>query len=70
MLASAATPKPVIAKLNQSLVKVLANADLRERFAQQGVEAESSTPEQFAARLKADIARWGKIIKAAGIQGE
>lgn len=70
MLVPAATPKTIITKLNQNAVKALGNADLREKFAQQGLEAESSTPEQFAARIKQEIARWGKIIKAAGIQAE
>jgi tripartite-type tricarboxylate transporter receptor subunit TctC len=70
MLAPAATPKTIIAKLNQSVVKALGNADLRDKLAQQGVEVESSTPEQFAAMVKQEIARWGKIIKAAGIRAE
>ena len=70
MLAPAATSKTIVAKLNRSTVKVLGNADLRDKLAQQGVEAESSTPEQFAAMVKQEVARWGKIIKAAGIQAE
>ena len=70
MLAPAATPKGVVAKLNKTAVKALGSADLRNKFAQQGVEAESSTPEQYAATVKQEIARWEKIIKAAGIQGE
>ncbi len=70
MLAPAATPKPIIAKLNQSVAKALATAELRDRFAQQGVEVESDTPEQFSALLKGELTRWGKIIRAAKIQGE
>ena len=70
MLAPAATPKFIIANLNQNAVKALGNADLRDKLAQQGVEAESSTPEQFAAMVKQEIARWGKFIKAAGIRAE
>lgn len=70
MLVPAATPKTIIAKLNQGTVKVLGNADLRDKLAQQGVEAESSAPEQFGARVKLEVARWGKIIKAAGIRAE
>ena len=67
MLAPAAAPRIIITKLNQSVVKALGNADLRDKLAQQGVEVESSTPEQFTAIVKQEIARWGKIIKAAGI---
>jgi tripartite-type tricarboxylate transporter receptor subunit TctC len=70
MLVPAATSKTIIAKLNQSAVKALGNADLRDKLAQQGVEAESSTPEQFGALVKQEVARWGKFIKAAGIQAE
>jgi len=70
MLVPGATPKPVVTRLNQSLVKVLASADVRDKFLQQGVDAESSSPDKFAALLKQEIDRWGKIIKAAGIRGE
>lgn len=52
MLVPAATPKAVISKLNQDVVKVLGAAGLRQKLAQQGVEVESGTPEQFAARLR------------------
>jgi tripartite-type tricarboxylate transporter receptor subunit TctC len=70
MLLPAAAPKTVVAKLNQSATKVLGTPDLREKFAQQGVDAESSTPEQLTALVKEEVGRWGKIIKAAGIQPE
>lgn len=70
LLAPAATPKPIIAKLNQSVAQALAGAELRDRFAQQGVEVEASTPEQFSALLRKEIPRWAQIIKAAKIQGE
>ena len=43
---------------------------VRERFAQQGVEVEASTPEQFTALLQKELPRWAQIIKAAKIQGE
>lgn len=52
MLVSATASKTVISKLNQSTVRVLGTASLREKLTQQGVEVESSTPEQFAARLR------------------
>ena len=70
MLAPAATPKPIIARLNQAVVKGLATIELRDKFAQQGVEVEPSTPEQFSALLHRELARWAKIIRAAKIQGE
>lgn len=52
MLVPAATPNTVISKLNQSTVKVLGGAGLREKLAQQGVEVEAGSPEQFSARLR------------------
>jgi len=70
MLAPAATPKSIIAILNQSIVKALTGLELRDKFLQQGLEVESSTPEQFSALLQKELARWTVIIKAARIQGE
>lgn len=70
MLAPAATPRPIIAKLNQNIAKALASVDLRDKLGQQGLEIESSSSDQFSAMLKREVARWGKIIKAAKIQGE
>jgi tripartite-type tricarboxylate transporter receptor subunit TctC len=70
LLAPAATPKPIIAKLNQGVIKALGSADLRDKFAPLGLEIESGTPGQFSVMLKQEVARWGKIIKAAKIQGE
>jgi tripartite-type tricarboxylate transporter receptor subunit TctC len=70
MLAPAATPKAVVAKLNQSAIKILGSPDLRSKFAQEGLDAEPGSPDQFTAQVKQDIVRWGRIIKAAGIQPE
>lgn len=70
MLAPAATPKSIIAILNQSIVKALTGVELRDKFLQQGLEVESSTPKQFSALLQKELARWTVIIKAARIQGE
>ena len=70
MLAPAAVPGPAIAKLHRASVDALSTADVREKLLQQGVEPESGSPERFAAMLKAEVDRWGKIITAAGIRGE
>jgi tripartite-type tricarboxylate transporter receptor subunit TctC len=67
MFAPAATPKPIIARLNKEVVATLATADMREKLAQTGVDAESSTPEQLGQLLRSDVAKWAKIIKAQGI---
>jgi tripartite-type tricarboxylate transporter receptor subunit TctC len=66
----ATAPKTIVAKLNESAANVLRGPDLREKFAQQGVDAESSSPEQLTVLLQKEVVRWGKIIKAARIQPE
>ena len=70
VLAPSAVPKPVLAKLSHATAKAVASADVRDKLAQQGVDAESSTPGEVSALLKREIARWTKIIKAAGIRPE
>jgi tripartite-type tricarboxylate transporter receptor subunit TctC len=69
IFAPAATPAPIIARLNLSVVKALGTAALREKLSAQGLEVESSTPEQLNNRLRRDIDKWKKIIKTAGIAG-
>lgn len=60
-------PADVVAKLNSAVRKVMASPDTRKRMLDAGLEPESSTPEQLAERLKADVARLGKIIRDAEI---
>lgn len=66
----AATPKDVIERLNSEVRKVLGMADLRERFATQGIESSGSTPEELSAILSGEVAQWAEVIKAAGIRIE
>jgi tripartite-type tricarboxylate transporter receptor subunit TctC len=68
--APAATPKPVIAKLNEGIVKALNSADLRERLAQQAVDPIPSTPEECMAHAKSEMARWAKVIEEAHVPKE
>jgi tripartite-type tricarboxylate transporter receptor subunit TctC len=67
LFAPSGTPKAIITRLNQEIVKALAVPDMREKLAQTGVNAESSTPAQLGQLLRSDVAKWAKIIKAAGI---
>ena len=67
MFAPAGTSKAILTRLNQEIVKALAMPEMREKLAQTGVDAESSTPEQLGQLLRSDVAKWAKIIKAAGI---
>ena len=66
----AGTPQPVIGRLNAELVKIMRAPDVVERFAGLGVESLSSTPEELTALVKAEIASFGKLIKAAGIKAD
>lgn len=66
LLAPAGTPKDVITRLNAEFNKALQNADLRKALGDQGADAAGGTPEQFAAVIRDDIPRWGKVVKDSG----
>lgn len=66
----AKTPKAVIAKLNTEIIKALSAQDLKDLFFSLGLAPASNTPEQFGAYIKSEIAKWEKIIKAAGAKAE
>lgn len=66
MFAPAATPAPVVTRLNQALVKVLADAEVKKKLAEQGAEPYSETPAQFAAFIQAEAAKWSKVVKESG----
>jgi len=73
LFAPKGTPADVIAKLNAATVQALADANVRARFAELGLDVaarEQQTPEGLAAFNKAEIGKWWPIIKAAGIRGE
>ena len=62
------TPPAVIARLNAEIAKVMQSAEMKKALLAQGVEARTSTPEQFGAMIKSETAKWGKIIADAGIK--
>ena len=68
VLLPAGSPKNVVDKLHADTVKALADADVKKRFADLGVEAVSSTPGEFAAFIKAEMAKYEKLIKEANIK--
>jgi len=70
VLAPAGTPRDIVAKLNTELVRVINLPDVRKQLADQGYEPAGTTPEQFAEYIKTEIAKWTRVIKAAGLKAE
>jgi tripartite-type tricarboxylate transporter receptor subunit TctC len=70
ILGPAGLPKPIVAKLEQDIIDALRAPDVRERLAAQLVEPIGTTSEQFGVIMKAEVAKWEKIIKAANLRVE
>ena len=70
MLAPAGTPADIIAKVNADMVKALALPEVKNALAQQGMEVAPGTPQQMAALMQRDAARWAAVVKEAGIKAE
>ncbi len=68
MFVPAKTPAPIVARLNQEIVRALNNADVKARIFNAGEEVVGSSPEQFATAIKSEMARLGKVIKDAGLR--
>ncbi|TFI46674.1 tripartite tricarboxylate transporter substrate binding protein [Diaphorobacter sp. DS2] len=66
MFAPAGTPKPVLDKLHAALIKVLNQADVKKKIAEQGGDVVAETPAQFAAFIQAESVKWGKVVKESG----
>ena len=67
VMGPASMPRDVIDRLNGAVVKAIAQYDLQDKFVAGGSEPESSTPEQFAQLIRDDVAKFARIVKAAGI---
>jgi tripartite-type tricarboxylate transporter receptor subunit TctC len=70
VVAPAGTPKDIVQKLNAEVIRILAMPDVRERFLAQGVEPLGSTPEQFGEHIRAQMAKWAKVVQDAGVKAE
>ena len=68
MLAPAGTPKAIVAKLNAEINAALKLPDVRAKLEAAGIEIQGGTPQDYAALIKSDLVKWGKVVKAAGIQ--
>ncbi len=70
IFAPAGTPAPIVNRLSQEITKVLARPDVKEKFLASSIEPVGSTPEELGALVRAEIARMGKVIQAAGIRAD
>ena len=67
LFAPVGTPQDIVSRVSAEVVNVVKLPDVRDSFHKQGAEAVGMTPEQFAAYQKAEIAKWAKVVKAAGV---
>jgi len=70
ILAPARTPRAVLSRLNTEIVKIVKTPEVQERFVGQGLDPATSTADEFAALIRADLVRWAKVVKQAGIQAQ
>lgn len=70
LMVPAGTPKEIVSRLHEAALKALADRAVKERFATTDLEPNGSTPEEFGAYIRREIAKWAKVIKASGIEIE
>lgn len=70
VLAPAGTPRDIVAKLNAEIVKSLRTGEMKKRIGADGGEVIASTPEEFTAVMKTDIAKWAKVVQASGARAD
>jgi tripartite-type tricarboxylate transporter receptor subunit TctC len=70
LMVPAATPRPIVARLNQELARIAQHAGVREQFAAQGLEPAHTGVSEAHAYLVSEVAKWGKVIRAAGARAE
>jgi tripartite-type tricarboxylate transporter receptor subunit TctC len=68
VVAPAGTPRDIVERLNHELVRIIALPDVKEKLTFIGYTAETDTPDQFAAMMKAEIEQWAKVIRDSKIQ--
>jgi tripartite-type tricarboxylate transporter receptor subunit TctC len=70
IVAPGGTPAPIVQRLNAELAKIVAMPDVRAHLSEQGADLQGGTPEDFAAFMRAESARWSVVVKQAGIKPE
>jgi tripartite-type tricarboxylate transporter receptor subunit TctC len=68
LAAPAATPREIVSRIHQDVARVLQLPDIKERFFRDGIAPVGSTPEQFAAHIRSERAKWEKVADAAGLK--
>ena len=68
LLAPAATPKEIVAKVSSSIAAVLKQPDIHQRLVDLGFDPIGGTPEQFAANIRSETDKWARVIKAANVK--
>ena len=68
--APAGLPQAIVTRVNRELVTILSLPDVRASLGRQGFEPVGSSPEEFAAHIKSELAKWSRIFKETGLQGE
>ena len=70
VLAPAGTPRPIVARLNGELAKIMYSADMKDRLNAMGTDPVTSTPEEFAAYLRQETAKWSEVVRKAGLKAD
>jgi tripartite-type tricarboxylate transporter receptor subunit TctC len=66
ILAPAGTPRDIVVKLNAVIVQMMGSSDVTEQFTKQGLEVFASTPDQFMAKIRSEMVKWGKVVRDTG----
>jgi tripartite-type tricarboxylate transporter receptor subunit TctC len=67
-LGPAGLPRPIVNKVNSEITRALVQFDMQERFVAQGIDLQSSSPEQFGALIKSEVVKWRKVVRDAGVK--
>jgi tripartite-type tricarboxylate transporter receptor subunit TctC len=68
IMAPKGTPQPIVDRLNAEIIKIVNRPDVKEAWAKQGVEPLAMSPAEFDTYLRADIEKWAKVVKDAGVK--
>ena len=70
MMAPAATPRPIVERLQAEIMRALENPEVKQKLLVQGLEVHGGTAAEFGKFIDDETARWGEVIREAGLKGE